>query len=122
MDEVAKAAGETRSEFRRGLMEKYPKHLAVLNATAERRATGASLAAGVHRGVAQFMGYGSYSAAVAEVSVSAKGKLKVHRTVLGGSIAATPVNQSQIRRRCLVRWPMGSPPRSTAECRSRRTA
>ena len=28
------------------------------------------------------MGYGSYSAAVAEVSVSGEGKLKVHRLVL----------------------------------------
>jgi isoquinoline 1-oxidoreductase beta subunit len=37
---------------------------------------------GVHRGIAQFMGYGSYSAATAEVSVSPQGKLKVHRMVL----------------------------------------
>ncbi|HEX7436206.1 MAG TPA: molybdopterin cofactor-binding domain-containing protein, partial [Caldimonas sp.] len=36
----------------------------------------------VHRGIAQFMGYGSYSAAVAEVSVGAKGEVKVHRMVL----------------------------------------
>ena len=36
----------------------------------------------VHRGIAQFMGYGSYSAAVAEVSVSAAGQVKVHRMVL----------------------------------------
>jgi isoquinoline 1-oxidoreductase beta subunit len=36
----------------------------------------------VHRGIAQFMGYGSYSAAVAEVSVSDKGQVKVHRMVL----------------------------------------
>jgi len=36
----------------------------------------------VHRGIAQFMGYGSYSAATAEVSVGADGKLKVHRLVL----------------------------------------
>jgi len=36
----------------------------------------------VHRGIAQFMGYASYSAAVAEVSVSAEGKLKIHRMVL----------------------------------------
>jgi isoquinoline 1-oxidoreductase beta subunit len=36
----------------------------------------------VHRGIAQFMGYGSYSAAVAEVSVSSQGELKVHRMVL----------------------------------------
>ena len=34
------------------------------------------------RGIAQFMGYGSYSAAVAEVSVSSQGILKIHRMVL----------------------------------------
>ena len=38
---------------------------------------------GLHRGIAQFMGYGSYSAAVAEFSVSDQGKVKVHRMVLG---------------------------------------
>ena len=43
---------------------------------------GKPLPAGVHRGIAQFMGYGSYSAATAEVSVSPQGKLKVHRMVL----------------------------------------
>src|SRR5213078_3624258 len=83
MDEVAKAAGKDPLAFRRALMEKYPKHLAVLNATAEKGDWGKPLPAGVHRGIAQFMGYGSYSAAVAEVSVSDKGKLKVHRLVLG---------------------------------------
>jgi isoquinoline 1-oxidoreductase beta subunit len=36
----------------------------------------------VYRGVAQFMGYGSYSAAVAEVSVSNDGKVRIHRLVL----------------------------------------
>ncbi len=73
MDEVAKAAGKDPLEFRRGLMAKFPKHLAVLNAAAEKAGWGKPLPAGVHRGIAQFMGYGSYSAAVAEVSVSAAG-------------------------------------------------
>jgi isoquinoline 1-oxidoreductase beta subunit len=82
MDEVAKAAGKDPLAFRRALMEKYPKHLAVLNATAEKGDWGKPLPAGVHRGIAQFMGYGSYSAATAEVSVSPQGKLKVHRMVL----------------------------------------
>ena len=63
-------------------MSKHPKHLAVLNAAAEKGDWGKPLPAGVHRGIAQFMGYGSYSAAVAEVSVSAEGKVKVHRMVL----------------------------------------
>src|SRR2546429_7074094 len=82
MDEVARAAGKDPLEFRRALMGRHPKHLAVLNAAAERADYGKPLPAGVHRGIAQFMGYGSYSAAVAEVSVSDQGKLKVHRMVL----------------------------------------
>ena len=82
MDEVAKAAGSDPVEFRRTFMQKHPKHLAVLNAAAAKADWGKPLAAGVHRGVAQFMGYGSYSAAVAEVSIKADGKVKVHRMVL----------------------------------------
>ena len=54
----------------------------MLNAAAEKAGWGKPLPAGVHRGIAQFMGYGSYSAAVAEVSVSADGKPKIHRMVL----------------------------------------
>jgi isoquinoline 1-oxidoreductase beta subunit len=63
-------------------MAQHPKHLAVLNAAAEKGDWGKPLPAGVHRGIAQFMGYGSYSAATAEVSVDAQGKVKVHRMVL----------------------------------------
>src|SRR6267378_2982666 len=82
MDEVARAAGRDPLEFRRALMANHPKHLAVLNAVADRAGWGKPLPAGVHRGIAQFMGYGSYSAAVAEVSVSDKGGVRVHRMVL----------------------------------------
>ena len=82
IEEVARAAGKDSLEFRRSMMAKFPKHLAVLNAAAEKGNWGSPLAPGVHRGIAQFMGYGSYSAAVAEVSVSAQGVLKVHRMVL----------------------------------------
>ena len=82
MEEVARAAGKDSLEFRRELMKNHPKHLAVLNAVAEKGDWGKPLPAGVHRGIAQFMGYGSYSAAVAEVSVNPQGKLRVHRLVL----------------------------------------
>ena len=82
MDEVARAANKDPLEFRRALMKNHPKHLGVLNAAAEKGNWGKPLPAGVHRGIAQFMGYGSYSAAVAEVSVSGKGEVKVHRMVL----------------------------------------
>ena len=82
IEEVARASGKDSLEFRRALMSKHPKHLAVLNAAAEKGNWGKPLPPGVHRGIAQFMGYGSYSAATAEVSVSPEGKVKVHRMVL----------------------------------------
>jgi len=82
MEEVARAAGKDSLEFRRELMANHPKHLGVLNTAAEKAGWGKPLPAGVHRGIAQFMGYGSYSAAVAEVSVSGEGNLKIHRMVL----------------------------------------
>ena len=82
VDEVARAAGKDPLDLRRALMADHPKHLGVLNAVAEKAGWGTPLPAGVHRGIAQFMGYGSYSAAVAEVSVSDRGELKVHRMVL----------------------------------------
>lgn len=95
MDEVAKAAGKDPLEFRRALMAKHPKHLAVLNAAAEKAGWGKPLPKGVYRGIAQFMGYGSYSAAVAEVSVSPKGEVKVHRMVLATDCGHA-VNPDQI--------------------------
>jgi isoquinoline 1-oxidoreductase subunit beta len=82
MDEVAKAAGKDPLEFRRALMKNHPKHLGVLNAVAEKAEWGKALPRGVYRGIAQFMGYGSYSAAVAEVSME-QGKVRVHRMVMG---------------------------------------
>jgi isoquinoline 1-oxidoreductase beta subunit len=82
IEECARAAGKDSLEFRRALMKNHPKHLAVLNAAAEKGDWGKPLPPGVYRGIAQFMGYGSYSAATAEVSISKQGKLKVHRMVL----------------------------------------
>jgi len=81
MDELAHAAGKDPLEFRRKLMAKHPKHLAVLNAAAAKADYGKPLPAGVHRGICQHMGFGSYCAGVAEVSVT-NGKVKVHRLVI----------------------------------------
>ena len=96
IEECAKAAGKDSVEFRRALMKDHPKHLAVLNAVAEKGDWGKPLPAGRHRGIAQFMGYGSYSAATAEVSVSSNGEVKVHRMVFALN-SGHFVNPSQVK-------------------------
>jgi isoquinoline 1-oxidoreductase beta subunit len=81
LDEVAHATGQDPLALRRKLMANHPKHLAVLNAVAERIGWGSPPPAGIARGIAQQMGFGSYVAAAAEVSVSDSGQLKIHRIV-----------------------------------------
>ncbi len=82
IEEVARAAGADGLAFRLKLMGQHPRHRAVLQAAADKAGWGTALPAGRHRGIAQFMGYGSYSAAVAEVSVNAQRDVTVHRLVL----------------------------------------
>jgi isoquinoline 1-oxidoreductase subunit beta len=81
MDELAHAAGIDPLEFRRRLMKNSPKHLGVLEAVAKGIGWGTPSAPGTAKGLAQIMGFGSYVAAAAEVSVSKAGEIKVHRIV-----------------------------------------
>ena len=95
MDELAHAAGKDPLEFRRKLLVNHPKHLAVLNAVAERAGWGTPAPQGVYRGLAQHMGYGSYVAACAEVSVGDNGVLKIHR-IVAATDCGHAVNPQQI--------------------------
>jgi isoquinoline 1-oxidoreductase subunit beta len=97
MDELAQAAGQDPLEFRRKLMAKHPKHLAVLNAVADRAGWGKPAPKGVSRGLAQMMAFGSYVAACAEVSVTGGNKVKVHR-IVGATDCGYAVNPAQIER------------------------
>ncbi len=97
IDELANAAGKDPLEFRRALMKNHPKHLAVLNAAAEKAGWGKPLPAGVFRGICQTMGFGAYVAAVAEVSVSPEGKLKIHR-IVAATDPGHVVNPAQVER------------------------
>ena len=81
IEECARAAGKDSVAFRQALMKNHPKHLGVLNAAAKKANWGKPLPSGVHRGVAQFMGYGSYSACVAEVSVTGGSLVRIKRLV-----------------------------------------
>ncbi|HEY6643238.1 xanthine dehydrogenase family protein molybdopterin-binding subunit [Povalibacter sp.] len=93
IDELAHEAGVDPLVFRRKLMTKHPKHLAVLDAVAKGIGWETPPPKGVHRGIAQFMGYGSYVAAAAEVSVTA-GQLKIHRLVAASDMGYN-VNPAQ---------------------------
>ncbi len=95
IDEMAHASGHDALAFRRKLMANHPKHLAVLNAAAARAGWGQPSAKGVFRGLAQTMGFGSYVAACAEVSVSDAGVLKVHR-IVAATDPGYAVNPQQI--------------------------
>ena len=97
MDELAQAAGQDPLEFRRKLMTKHPKHLAVLNAVADRAGWGKPAPQGVYRGLAQMMAFDSYVAACAEISVSGGDKVKVHRIVCATD-PGYAVNPAQIER------------------------
>jgi len=96
MDELAHATGQDPLDFRRKLMAEHPKHLAVLNAVAAKADWGKPAVQGVHRGLAQFMGFNSYTAAVAEISMN-NDKLKVHR-IVAATDCGTAVNPAQIER------------------------
>ncbi|MFL5140372.1 MAG: molybdopterin cofactor-binding domain-containing protein [Microvirga sp.] len=97
IDEIAHAAGQDPLEFRRKLMANHPKHLAVLNTVAEGVGWGKPAAKGVFRGLAQTMGYGSYVAGAAEVSLDDKGQLKIHR-IVAATDPGHVVNPEQVAR------------------------
>lgn len=96
MDELAHAAGREPLEFRQSIMARNPKHLAIMNATAQRAKWGTPTAPGVFRGLATSYGYGSYTAAVAEVSVSDAGALKILK-ITAGTDPGHVVNPDQVR-------------------------
>ncbi|HOB94623.1 MAG TPA: molybdopterin-dependent oxidoreductase [Aquabacterium sp.] len=99
LDEVAHATKQDPLALRRQLLAASPKHLAVLNAVAERAGWGTPAkpvnGQAVHRGLAQIMGFGSYVAACAEVSVSKDGEVTVHR-IVAATDCGHAVNPQQI--------------------------
>jgi isoquinoline 1-oxidoreductase subunit beta len=97
MDELAHSVGEDPVEFRRKLMKAHPKNLDVLNAVAAKIGWDKPAPQGLYRGIAQHMGFGSYVAAAAEISVSDGNKIKVHR-IVAATDPGYAVNPAQIER------------------------
>ena len=97
MDELADAAGQDALEFRRKLLGKNPRGLAVLNAAAEKLGWGKPAPSGRYRGLAVLKAFNSYVAGAAEISVTDGNKVKVHRLV-GATDPGYAVNPAQIER------------------------
>jgi isoquinoline 1-oxidoreductase subunit beta len=81
VDEMAFAAGADPYLFRRKLLAKRPRELAVLEAAAKRAGWGASLPSGTFRGIALHNSQNSICAQVVDASAGADGKVRVHRVV-----------------------------------------
>jgi isoquinoline 1-oxidoreductase beta subunit len=81
IDELATTAGKDPFEFRRALLGKAPRHKAALELAAEKAGWGTPLPKGRGRGIAVMDCFGSILAQVTEVTVDAKGGVKVDRVV-----------------------------------------
>ena len=81
IDELAEAAGKDPVEFRKLLLAESPRAKAVLDLAAEKAGWGTPMPAGKGRGVSVIQLFGTYAAQVAEVSVDARGEVRLDRVV-----------------------------------------
>jgi isoquinoline 1-oxidoreductase beta subunit len=94
LDELAHAGGKDPFELRRTLLKDHPRHLRVLELAAEKAGWGKPVPEGRARGIAVRQSFESYVAEVAEVSVSERGEVRVHKVVcaVDCGIAVNPWN------------------------------
>ena len=79
MDELAHAAGKDPFAFRKAHLSGAPRHKAVLELAAEMSGWGSALEPGRARGISLREAFGTIVAQVAEVSLGAEGRVRVHK-------------------------------------------
>jgi isoquinoline 1-oxidoreductase beta subunit len=96
IDELAAAAKQDPVAFRRNMLQKNPRALAVLNLAAEKSSWGGRLPAGNGRGISVQFAFGSYLSCVLEVEVPHSGEIILHRAVVAVDCGMT-VNPDTVR-------------------------
>jgi isoquinoline 1-oxidoreductase beta subunit len=100
VDELAAAAKQDPLAFRRALLGKSPRAMAVLDLAAKEAGWGKPLPPGHGRGLSLlYSGWDTYLAEVAEVEVSKAGEVRVHRIVCAvdcGTIVNPDIVKAQV--------------------------
>ncbi|MBI1422086.1 MAG: molybdopterin-dependent oxidoreductase [Gammaproteobacteria bacterium] len=79
VDELAHAAGIDPLQFRLQLLSGHPEQIAVLKLVADKAGWGKPLAPGRFHGLALHSCYGSHVAQIAEISIAADRRIRVHK-------------------------------------------
>jgi isoquinoline 1-oxidoreductase beta subunit len=100
IDELAAAAKQDAVAYRRALLDKTPRAMAVLDLAAQKAGWGQPLPKGSGRGVSLQNAFGSYMAHVAEVEVAKDGTVRVRRVTCAvdcGTVVNPNTVQAQIQ-------------------------
>jgi isoquinoline 1-oxidoreductase beta subunit len=96
IDELAEAVKKDPVEFRLAMLEKHPRHQAVLKLAAEKAGWDTPLGEGKYRGIALAESFSTVVAQVVEISMPKNGEMKVERVVTAVD-CGTVINPDQVR-------------------------